>query len=386
MNLWRQVIYALLFFGFSFPLKAQTVKPVEVSGTVPYVEHISLEAGSSDMELLVKLSFDEPENRLTVSLISYRKLFVFQADVSYSYAVRWSRLRPSRLPYVVSSEEGAQYIMDRSLKRTLHPKRKHVFNRWIAYEGLQPQPVDYRMDNEYIEQTFDIPHQGSEVSVTLRDILVMDCETSGKKWRYDMLYQTDLNRRYEITLKRDPCFGKEEAIAESAAQLENIRSGFTAFSQKFGEDAPSAFHNREGVKIFEEMKALLLEQYPRQEDSSACPVLQSHIEAYNRYVDSIHRMQFRFEEQPVRSHPEEVALTLSADDILTSARRIDSQVNRWLLTSDKIEKRDLENSCEQIIERIRSEVRSATLINSSQKAALAVFYEAENYFSQTCKR
>ena len=70
----NNVIYILILFCFSSNLKAQTVKQIEVAGNAPYVDHISLMPGTTDMDLLVKISFNEPNNRLTVNLISYRKL------------------------------------------------------------------------------------------------------------------------------------------------------------------------------------------------------------------------------------------------------------------------------------------------------------------------
>ncbi|HIW20213.1 MAG TPA: hypothetical protein IAA49_06660, partial [Candidatus Alistipes pullicola] len=132
----NKIILALIILSFNGALQARTIKKVEVSGSTPYVDHLSLAEGSTDMDLLVKIAFDEPNNSLIVSLISYRKLFVFQNDVSYSQAVRRSELRPERLPYVVESDEQAVYCLTKPLKKSLAPKRKHVFNRWIEYEGL----------------------------------------------------------------------------------------------------------------------------------------------------------------------------------------------------------------------------------------------------------
>ena len=111
MNLWSKVICTLLLLCFYGTLQAQGVKQVEVSAETPYVDHISLLPGSSDMDLLMKIAFDEPENKLTVSLISYRKLFVFQTNARYSQVVKGSRLRPDRLPYVVASDARVRYAM-----------------------------------------------------------------------------------------------------------------------------------------------------------------------------------------------------------------------------------------------------------------------------------
>lgn len=381
MKFLNNVIYGLLLLCFSCTLSAQTVKQIEVAGNAPYVDHISLIPGTTDMDLLVKISFNEPNNSLTVHLISYRKLFAFQSNVRYSQVVRHHKLRPSRLPYVVESDEKAKYKMTKALRKSIKPKRKHVFRQWIAYEGLQPQPTEYKMVNDYIEQTFDILHEVADVSVTLRDLLVMNEQDSRKKTRYDLFFQTDLNRKYNISIRRDPCFGKEEAIQEAAAQVENIKASYNSLDQKFGRN--SNLNTPESAKIFEEMKALVLKQYPRKEATNACPDIQSNIETYNSYVDAIQKMRCKFQ---VINRKESTKLDFSADYILTAARKIDNNTNKWLLSQDEIEKTDLEAACKQTIDLIESHVKRATAISHDQQAALNIFNQAKGYFHKTCTK
>ena len=381
MKFLNKVIYGLLLLCISCTLNAQTVKQIEVAGNAPYVDHISLIPGTTDMDLLVKISFNEPNNSLTVHLISYRKLFAFQSDVRYSQVVRHHKLRPSKLPYVVESDEKAIYKMTKALRKSIKPKRKHVFNQWIAYEGLQPQPTEYKMVNDYIEQTFDILHEVADVSITLRDLLVMNEQDSRKKTRYDLFFQTDLNRKYNISIKRDPCFGKEEAIQESATQVESIKAGYTLLNQKFGQNSNQ--NTPESAKIFNEMKALLMKQFPRKEGNNACPDIQANIEAYNQYVDAIEKMQCKFQ---VLKKKGSTALDLSADYILTTARKIDNNTNKWLLSTDNIEKADLEASCNQAISLIETHVKQATHISQSQQDALNIFNQAKVYFRKTCTK
>ncbi|HIZ90894.1 MAG TPA: hypothetical protein H9807_02035 [Candidatus Bacteroides merdavium] len=381
MKFLNKVIYGLLLLCISCTLNAQTVKQIEVAGNAPYVDHISLIPGTTDMDLLVKISFNEPNNSLTVHLISYRKLFAFQSDVRYSQVVRHHKLRPNKLPYVVESDEKAIYKMTKALRKSIKPKRKHVFNQWIAYEGLQPQPTEYKMVNDYIEQTFDILHEVADVSITLRDLLVMNEQDSRKKTRYDLFFQTDLNRKYNISIKRDPCFGKEEAIQESATQVESIKAGYTLLNQKFGQNSNQ--NTPESAKIFNEMKALLMKQFPRKEGNNACPDIQANIEAYNQYVDAIEKMQCKFQ---VLKKKGSTALDLSADYILTTARKIDNNTNKWLLSTDNIEKADLETSCNQAISLIETHVKQATHISQSQQDALNIFNQAKVYFRKTCTK
>lgn len=377
----NNVIYVLILLCFSCNLKAQTVKQIEVAGNAPYVDHISLLPGTTDMDLLVKISFNEPKNSLTVHLISYRKLFVFQSDVRYSHVVHFHKLRPNRLPYVVESDEKARYKMMKPLRKSIKPKRKHIFRQWIEYEGLQPQPTEYKMVNDYIEQTFDILHEMADVSITLRDILVMNERTSRKKIKYDLFSQTDLNRKYNISIKRDPCFGKEEEIEAAANLVESIKEGYTTLDQKFG--LHSNLKRPESEGIFNEMKALLLKQYPKRAETNDCPDIQSSIEAYNGYVEAIQKMQCKFQ---VIKEKQSTMLDLSADYILATARQIDNNTNKWLLSSDEIEKKDLETACKQAITLIEAHVQRATEINHDQQAALNIFNKAKAYFRQTCQK
>ena len=220
------------------------------------------------------------------------------------------------------------------------------------------------------------------MSITLRDVLVMEEQAARKKVRYELFFQTDLDRRYEISIKRDPCFGKEEAIAAAVAQTEGIKTAFEAFDQKFGK--ASSFSTPESDKLFNEMKTLLLKQFPQRDEVSACPDIQANIDRYNCYVDSIRNMQSKYAIKVQARERAAAILDLSADHILQAARKIDDHVNRWLLSSDKMERRDLENACRQTIEQIQSRVNRATEISESQHAALNIFDEAENYFRRTC--
>lgn len=379
MKFLNYIIYGLITLCFCSSLNAQTVKQIEVAGNTPYVDHISLKPGTTDMDLLVKINFDEPNNSLIISLISYRKLFVFQDNVRYSHVVRFNKLRPSKLPYVVKSDEKARYKMTRSLRKSIKPKRKHIFKSWIKYEGLQPQPTEYKLVNDYIEQKFDILHKVGDVSITLRDILVMNEQFSQGKMKYDLFFQTNLNRTYHISIKRDPCFGKEDAIQTTANLVENIKAGFSALNQKFGSN--SSLNTSEGEAIFNEMKALLLKQYPKKEETSTCPDIQANIETYNKYVDAIQNMQCKFK---IAKEKHNVILELSAEYILSMARKIDNSTNRWLLSSDNIEKNDLEVTCNQIIDSIETHVQQATDISHDQRVALDIFNKAKIYFRQTC--
>lgn len=381
--LYKIILFSLFLIEFSLFATAQTTKQIEIDRNEPYVDHLSLSEGSTDMDLLVKFTFDEPNNSLTVNLISYKKLFVFQDNIRYSHAVWCFKLRPNKLSYVVESDEQARYKLTKSLRKSIKPRRKHIFKRWIEYEGIQPQPIDYKMVNDYIEQKFDILYKEAPISITLRDILVMNEKITPKKKKYDLFFQTDLNRKYEITIKRDPCFGKEEALQASITRVENIQTSFFTFNQKFKNSR--SLNTPEGDKLFCEMKSLLQEQFPKAKEISPCPEIQTNIDLYNSYVDSIQLSKSPFQ---IKIHEQKKSqdLDLSADYILMIAREIDYNTNKWLFTSDPIEKRDLKESCEKIINTIDSHINHKTRVNAKQKTAITVFNKAKDYYHRICAK
>lgn len=63
-----------------------------------YTDHISLKPDSKDMDLMVKFVFSEDKNTLTVTLISYRSLFVFWDNVHFYPLIKGRKLRPAQLP------------------------------------------------------------------------------------------------------------------------------------------------------------------------------------------------------------------------------------------------------------------------------------------------
>lgn len=378
MNPLHKVISIVAALFIAATPNAQTVKQIEVSGTAPYTDHVSLLKGGADMDMMIKFMFNEAENTLTVSLISYRELFTFQNDTRYRQAVRGFKLHPEKLPYVVEPEKDTTFKLAKTLRKDIRHKRKYIFKRWIEYESLQPRPCKYRMVNDYIEQQFDITNKATDVTVSIRDILVMERKESRKKTTYNLFFITDMDREYEIKIRRDPCFGKEDDIKASAASVESIKSAYTALNGKFG--ASSTARTPESRQLFEEMKAILEKQFPRKDESSACLEIRSNTEKYNSYVDSIGQMQCKYTIETEKAD----TLSMSADYILAMARKIDNNVNRWLLTTDKIEKKDLAASSKQIIEKISTAVKAATVITETQKAAIKIFNEAENYFYKTC--
>lgn len=372
-----QIVGLLLFWMGICPLKAQTVRTVRVSQEQSYTDHVSLKQDSRDMDLIVKFVFDEPNNVLTVSLMSYRNLFVFQDDVRYKQAVKRRKLVPDRLPYVVEADADMKYRLTKELrKQIVGSKKKHIFKRWVDYEGLQPQPMDYKMLNDYIEQKFDILNKDTLVTLSLYDVMVMEASQNKKK-SYDFLYYTNMDRKYEIHLDRNPCLGREEEIEMAEVAVENIRTNYVALKERY--ESHEAL-SKETLAVLEEMRAMLLKQFPSKKEANPCFSVRQQWGTYNCYVDSIRQL----EKYVVAFESQQTVLTLGAEQILSVARIVDNNVASWLISTDVVEKEDLVKRSQMLIDEIVPYLMEDVVMDENQAAAVNLFRKAENYFRMTC--
>ena len=193
----HRIILLLLGLLWLLGLQAQTVRTIQVAQGASYTDHISLKEDSKDMDLMVKFVFNEENNTLTVTLISYRMLFVFWDNVHYKPLIKGRTLRPDQLPYVVETKPKDKYKVTKLFRATIpEPRQDFFFQRWIDYEGLQPTPQDYKMVNDYITQPFDIQNKRTDVTVRLHDVFLMDKIEKKKYNRYDIPFGRDLDLVY----------------------------------------------------------------------------------------------------------------------------------------------------------------------------------------------
>ena len=380
----RLVISVLLFHLFTFsPLSAQTVKNITVSQDAPYTDHISLEGDFTDKDIMVKFVFDEAANQLTVNLISHRMIFVFREDIRFKPLIKGRRIRPDQLPYVVAYEAKDQYRISKLFRETVpKPRKQYVFHRWIYYEGLQPVPQEYRMVNDYISQTFDVLKKGSSVVVRLRDIMLMnDVSKRLNKRKYEIPFGRDLYTEYQVTIRRDPCFGMDADIASAKAALDGIRKSYGSLSKRYGS---GVVDSQDGLTTFQSLKNQLSEQYPRKDGQSLCPDIQEAIDAYNAYADSIAKMNCKY--VPSNDGIRREVTGVSAKMLLARARQLDAAVSRYLLSKDPIERRDIILQAESTIKTVNENVNSQGVYTAEQRQALSVFREAERYFRNNCGR
>lgn len=360
---------------------AQVSSPITVSGTEPAATCISLSRDSRDMDVIVKFVFDEQKNSLTVSLFSYRGLFVFREKVKYSKIFCCSNMNPEKLPYEVQVPDPGKFKATSPFRKSIKESsglrnyRKYVFSRWIDYEGLQPQPCEFSMVNDRIEQTFDILEQKSQVNVTLKDIILMD--PHGKEGHFAFVLDRNVNKSFDITIKRDPCFGKDEDVNASAQALSVIRSAYDSLKVVYGNGVAP---NEEAYQMFNGMKTLMTKQFTKVNADSKCGCIKEAREKYNMIIDSIALMKYK---KPV------VAMTpkgIDANKMLSRARRLDVAVGKWLNSKDSVECHDLMKECETIIAEAKDDVVFNGVYTVEQREALDVFLRARRYYEITCRK
>lgn len=386
-----QAMSVLLFYLFVFsPLSAQTVKPITVSQDTSYTDHIALANDATDKDLMVKFQFNEQENTLTVSLISYRRLFVFWEDTRYKGTITSckKRIRTDRLPYIVTTDPADRFKLGKTYRTMIpQPRKKYIFKKWIEYDGLQPQESEKFMLNDYIEQVYDIQNKRTNVTIRLHDILLMDQQKrrDGSN-RCEITYGKDLNTEYQITIRRNPCFGLDEEIAAANNALSAIRQSYASLKETAGK---GTVKTTEALNAFNELKQTVVAQFPKNENTSACPDIQAARDQYNLTADSIQAISVAMETQPVS--PIEAVMgskkgrAVNAKAILYNARQIDNAVATWLYSKDETQRRDMERLCRNLIKDTKVFINSGKATTPEEKNAINIFLKAENYFNKTCK-
>lgn len=370
-------------------LSIQTAKAITISQEEPYTDNIMLTNDVKDKDLMVKFVFNEDKNTLTVSLISYRRLFVFWDDTRYKGTFSGSgKLHIDRLPYVITSNDGDRFRLSKSYRKSLpKPRKQHIFKKWIEYEGLQPVDKERNMVNDYIEQTFDIQNKRTNVVVRLRDILLMDqTGEKGKSKRYELSNGKDLNTEYQITIQRNPCFGTEEEMAAVSKSLTGIMGSYKNFKKKYGKGRVGT---EEALKLFKEMKSVLTTQFTKDTIVSQCPDIQKLRDQYNLIVDSINGIDVKMESANILEASGAImgakGRVMNTKIILSNARQLDQNVARWLRSNDQVEREDLKMQCMGIIKDTNLIINSGGGQTAEERNAINIFRQAEKYFNKSCK-
>lgn len=357
------------------PLWANPTRTIRIANNQPYTDHIALKSDLRDMDIMVKFRFDEPNNSLVVSLVSYRNLLMLQTDTRYKQAISWNKFRPERLPYVIQSDGQTTYKVTGNFKKEIPGCRsKHIIRKGLSYQGLQLQVSDQKVMNDYLEYRFDILNKDTLVSISLGDIMVL--EPSAKHTdRVDLIFYSSLNRQYDIYIDRNACLGRDEDIAAAQTALQNITQNYQALQESFA----AGVGNGVTDSMLYNLKKVVQEQFAPKNNSEECSTLQQLNTQYNQYVDSLAQLHLPDPSLTV------IPLNMSKEYILQLSRTIDQNVSTWLLTTDAVKKQDLVLATQKLVAEINDALQGNVILTQEQREAIVLFRKAERYFNTICQ-
>lgn len=376
----KRLIFGIVLALMTSGLQAQTSKPVDLADNSPYTDNIVIKNPAGDINVTAKFVFSEANNTITVTLQGDKKLFVFWDEIAYKKAFKRRHLRTDLLSYSMTVNTTDVF---RRAKRFHHslpkPRRKYHFHAWAKADSLQPLPVDRKMVCDSISQTYSIDIATTNPSIRLRDILLLDeVKEKGIAHYYDLSFGTDVNTVYAFTVKRNPCYGKDEQIQAADSSLSAIIRSYRTFKRLYD---GGVVNSEKGEQMFLELQSAIQTQFPAYTDSSACPAIQDAHTKYNQYVDSIGGISVSIK----ATDGDEVDHPLNAKTIRANARTLDSNVARWIISTDDIEKSDLIQQCKDIILQTHDRIDKNGTRTQEERDAASVFYRAEQYFKRTCQ-
>ena len=381
---YKKLFIVAMVLLWASSLQAQTKKEIAVSDKVPFTDQMAFNEGDKDLQLTLKLLFDEDDNTLTVTLKSSKSLFVFWSDLRCKEVFTCQRrLKTEKLPYVVSSNTADHFRLAKSYYKSLpRCRRKYVFTKWFEVEGLIPVAHDLKLVNDSIVQVFTIQDEKAKtVALRLRHVLALDeVDHKGSSRWYDISCGKDFDQKYCVTLKRNPCIGLDDDIASAEGSLNAIRKSLDWFQKKY---ANGKVTDEISMNDFRELKQTLVEQFPKTTVVSPCPTVQQAREKYNAIVDSLQLVNVTLDTLP--NDYRSVDHANIAKNVLSYSRMLDNAVARWLVSKDEAERADLIDQCRSIIKDTRLFINENPPLTPEEKHAVYLFRKAEQYFKKVCK-
>lgn len=363
-------------------LPAQTVKNVTLTDNTPYADALTLTNTKGETQLTATLLFDEAENTVSVSLQSERKLFVFWQDIAYRKAFTCRRLRADRLTYGMTGNTSDYFRRVWLFAKDLpKPRCRHIFHTWATAEGLQPADGERRVVNDSVGQIFSLPDKRTDVTIRLRDVLLMDeVKQKGVSHTYDLSFAGDINTEYKITLQRNPCLKMEQQIDAAEKALTAAERSYHALEQAYPKHTVP---RQEDMDMFTELKQAMLLQFPVNNDSTACTRIMELNGQYNLYADSISSFDvtLNIPIDPLTNQ----ARKLDTKTVLYNARQLDANVSRWKASDDVVERSDLMEQCKSIVADTNELIKTSSVQSDEAKEAVTLFREAEKYFYKSCR-
>lgn len=390
-------IIAVAIFAITGLLADEVVRrePEFVNGMVQrdsvFEDRIQLPVDDEGLDITVNVTFDEGNNQLVVMCKSTRPMIVFSESTIYknAFSHHWfvgltgRKMKLQRLRFPTLIVPKSKYKIQKGCYKSFAKKRKrHVFNRWIYGSGKTvavPGKVQ-QFVTDSLTQVFQLPDSAECASFTLRNVcLVSPKERKKKGPKYTIVADADLNRTYNLNIKRDPCYGKEYLVAAEDTILKHFSDNYDQFCEQYKTRVVST---NESYEIFEHHRDLILQQYPRRVEQSSCNEIQSRRDKYNALFDSLSVMDCALE---IDSSMFVMASGVNAAFVLQRAKYIDQNTAIWQNSTDATQRRDVIRENKHYIAEVYDAIVADGILTDEQRLAVAAFKRAEEYFYKVCK-
>lgn len=390
-------IIALAILAQTYLLADEPVRrePAFVDGVVQrdsvFEDRVQIPVDDEGLDIVVKVKFDEGNNQLQVDVKSSRLMIVFPESTIYKsvFSHHWfagltgsRKMKVHRLRFPTLIEPKSKYRLDNMCYASFAKKRRnHVFNRWIygSSKTVAIQGKVSKFVTDSLTQVFQLPDSATSASFTLRNVSLVSQKLRKRKGpKYTIVADADLNRTYNINIKRDPCYGKEDLIAAEDTVLKHFSDNYQLFDKQYESRLVSS---NESYEIFLHHRDLILQTYPRRDEQSDCSEVQSRRDKYNMLYDSLAVMDCAMQ---IDSSMFNLAAGINAAFVLQHAKSIDQNTAVWLNSLDVVERRDMVRKNKRLIAEVYDAIVADGILTEEQRLAVALFKRAEEYFYKVC--
>lgn len=382
---------------------AQTQRSLTLLPDSVQTDSLILMAEGNESDLAIAFTFDQAQNILTVNLQSEQQLFVFRHETQYGNIIKRAtmglgtrQLNPFKLTYPVVSPDKAKYRVSLSIKHQLSPRGKritHLFPSWVEVRGAQPIKAKYAMVSDTVMQQFKVDPSVSQLSLTLHDVMTIakDPDRPSKPNRFVIDNRRDFNIQYQITLKRDPCFGMEAQQAQADTLYHTLAEALHSLHEAYPTGEAKTV---ETLDEFHTTRNSLLLKYTFHNDSTiVCPDLKETWDNYNQLVTQLMNLKCTLSADVLKlaGSAEYVDAidgrvhNLDLTAIMFKARQIDQLVAMWKMSTDRKQRIAIVQQCDRIVREAEDLCVGRIAYNDQQKAAIETIRKAIDYFNKTCK-
>lgn len=367
---------------------------VTVSDEDIFSEQLQLYNGDELENVTVRISYDEDVNQLSIALLSKSRLFVFHDTVAYNRIVKSNifghatQLVPEKLPYQIETESGSRYRVTKQYKKSLQqPSKKHIFSPWISTTDLNPVDCALKMVNDSVEAVYTLPNrEDSLFFVSLNDVSFIQHSLKSKPGHktYDLSAWANLDRTYDIKVKRNPCFGMDTKISKAETKKDEVKAKYEEINKRL--NGRTTTSSADFATAFATLRDTALKELKKNQSRSLCVDLNEEIDAYNAYIDSIAALNITYvPDERIIAASQPKPKEIDAAYLYKTAREIDEDVARFIVASDPMERLDIKARCKNRIQAANAAIKDATAANSTQSQALNTFRQAEAYFKKKCQ-